>query len=167
MKKIICFLCLIILTLSFGACDPGTLTIPPESLAEITSIELIEYTNPEQKHFHSWVPDHSDDLVPFDFSKMTVLETLPEERLTDFKDAFTQTDILNLYYAYDSPADVCIKANYSNGDFLIIWANYKRGSFGGYIGKFAQDGSVSSFWGCFSALFYYEDLVNNFFTYQI
>ncbi|MBO5736897.1 MAG: hypothetical protein J6S04_03715 [Clostridia bacterium] len=167
MKKIICFLCLIILTLSFGACDPGSLPITPETLTDITSIELIEYTNPEQKHFNSWVPDHSDDLVPFDFSKMTVLETLPEERLTDFKDTFTQTDILYHYYAYDSPADVCIKANYSNGDFLIIWANYKRGSFTGYIGKFAQDGSISFFWGCFSSLSYYEDLVNNFFTYQI
>ena len=167
MKKIICFLCLIIFTLSFGACDALRIQPNLESLAEITSIELIEYTNPNQKSFLSWVPDHSDDLVPFDFSKMTILETLPEERLTDFKDTFTQTDILYHYYAYDSPADVCIKANYSNGDFLIIWANYKRGSFGGYIGKFAQDGSIGSFWGCFSSLSYYEDLVNNFFTYQI
>ncbi len=167
MKKIICFLCLVVLTLSFGACDPSTIHASPEYLSDITSIELIEYTNPEQKHFHSWVPDHSDDLVPFDFSKMTVLETLPEERHEDFCTAFSQADILLTYYAYDSPADVCIKANHENGDFLIIWANYKRGSYGGYVGEFTQDGSVKYFWGCFSALPTYENLVNDFFTYQI
>ena len=163
MKKIICFLCLIIFTLSFGACDALRIQPNLESLSEITSIELIEYTNPNQKSFLSWVPDHSDELVPFDCSKVTILETLPKDQHTNFTVAFSQTVFLYHYYKYDSPAGICIKATYSNGNFLIM----SQDSSAGYIGEFSQDGNVVNFWGAFSSSHYYENLVNDFFTYQI
>ena len=163
MKKIICFLCLIIFTLSFEACDALRIQPNLESLAEITSIELIEYTNPNQKSFLSWVPDHSDELVPFDCSKVTILETLPKDQHTNFTIAFSQTVVLYHYYKYDSPAGICIKATYSNGNFLIM----SQDSSAGYIGEFSQDGNVVNFWGAFSSSHYYENLVNDFFTYQI
>ena len=123
--------------------------------------------NPNQTHFISWVPNHFEDLKPFDTANATVIETLQEEKKEDFLNAFMQTDILHTYYAYDSPADVCIRLNYENGDFLIIWSNYKAYAFAGYIGKYSADGTVLSFWGSFSSLSYYQDLINDFFVYNI
>ncbi len=167
MKKIIAFMCLIMMCFSFCACDPGTYQISSDSLKNVTSIELIDYKNPDQKHFSSWVPDHFDNLVAFDNSNVTVIEELKEEKVSEFLETFAQTDILHTYYAYNSPKDVCIRINYSNGNFLIIWADYKNNSFSGYIGEYLSNGSVLSFWGSFSALMYYQNLVNDFFTYNI
>lgn len=166
MKKIIFFLCFgMILFLS--SCDPGTHVIQQDELTDVVSVELIEYKNPNQEHFTSWVPNHFEDLKPFDTANATVIEKLQDEKKSEFLNSFRETDILHTYYAYDSPSDVCIRLTYKNGDFLIIWANYKRESFGGYIGMYSENGSVLSFWGSFSALDYYKDLVNNFFTYNI
>lgn len=167
MKKIISFLFVFVMCFALFSCDPGTYVVQPEVLTGVESVELIEYTNSKQKYFKTWVPDQFDDLIPFEVANATVLERLPEERIQEFKDAFMQTHILHTYYAYNSPSDVCIRLNYENGNFLIIWANYKRNSFGGYIGQYAADGTVLSFWGSFSGLMYYEDLVNNFFAYKI
>ena len=167
MKKILISLCFIIMLLSLSACDPASFRIHEDSLKGIVSIELIEYENPNQKHFVSWVPDHFDDLKSFNTTNVRVIETLQDEKKSEFLDAFMQTDILHTYYAYDSPAEVCIRLNYEGGNFLILWANYKDNSYAGYIGEYSADGSVLSFWGSFSALFYYQDLVNNFFVYNI
>ncbi|MBQ3506656.1 MAG: hypothetical protein IJA89_07800 [Clostridia bacterium] len=167
MKKIICFLYLIIMCFCLCSCDPGTYTINPNSLEGVKTIELIDYKNPDQKRFASWVPNHFEDLKPFDTAKATVIEILQEERKSDFLDAFMQTNILHKCYAYDSPVDICIRLNYENGNFLIIWSNYKKNSSAGYIGEYSADGTVLSFWGSFSGLSYYQGLINNFFSYNI
>lgn len=169
MKKVVCFLMLALACCFWGSCvyDPGRYSIDREALNKTKSIELIDYNNPEQKEFITWVPDQFDKLVAFDFSKVSVIETLAEEKINDFLDSFSKMHILHTYYAYNSPNDVCIKVNYENGEFLIIWANYKRGSFSGYIGEYSQDGKVLSFWGSFCALDDYKDLVNNYFSYSI
>ena len=167
MRKIIYFLCLIITCFCVCACDPDSYTINPNSLEGVKTIELVEYKNPNQKHFLSWVPNHFDELKPFDAANATVIETLQEEKISDFLDSFMQTDILHTYYAYDSPVDICIRLNYENGNFLIIWSNYKKNSFAGYIGEYSADGTVLSFWGSFSSLSYYQDLINTFFVYNI
>ena len=166
MKKYIFFLCFSMI-LFLSACDPLTHVIQQDELTDVVSIELIEYKNPSQEQFTSWVPNHFEDLKPFDAANATVIEKLQDEKKSEFLDSFMETDILHTYYAYDSPADICIRLNYKSGNFLIIWANYKGNSFGGYIGTYSADGSVVSFWGSFSALVYYQDLVNNFFEYNI
>ena len=167
MKKTILCLILSWICLVLCSCDPGSHNIDTNALSNVVGIELIEYKNDQQKHFVSWVPDQSDQLLNFDFSKMTILEVLPEEKIPDFISSFEKTDILHEYFAYDSPKDICIRLNYSNGDFLIIWANYAEGRFAGYIGEYHADGTVSSFWGSFSDLYYYEDLVEQYFTHTL
>ena len=162
---VIVFLLIFCLTLS--ACDPGNYRFTSEDLADVASIELINYDNPKQKHFSSWVPDHTSDLKPFDDTKMSRLEILEESRIADLVDDLCECDVLYKYFAYDSPNGNCIKLNYSNGDFLIVWSNYERGNFSGYIGKFSQDGEVVEFIGCFESLDSYKDLVNNYFQTQI
>jgi len=166
MKKLICILIVAALCFSLCACDPGTHTISPDALDNVISVELIEYENPNQKHYVFWIYLFKE-LVPFSSDNATVLKTLPEDEIPNFLADFENTDILSRYCAYNSPKDICLRLNYVNGDFLIIWANYSSNGFAGYIGEYTADGSVLSFWGSFSALAYYTDLVNQYFDYEL
>lgn len=104
MKKTIClFLMLVCCACLLVACDPGTRSIDRVELDRVVSVELIRYDNPAQKEFISWIPDQFRELAPFVLSNATVLETLPADKIPDFLDAFSKTDILNKYYAYNSP----------------------------------------------------------------
>ena len=167
MKKMISIMIIMIMCFSLSACDPGSFSINRDSLKSVVSVDLIEYTNPNQKHFTIWVSDQFKELIPFVPANATVLESLPSEKISEFLDAFSETDILHTYYAYNSPKDVCIRLNYENGNFLIIWANYAENSYAGYIGEYDSDGTVLSFWGSFSSLNYYMDLVNQYFIYSL
>ena len=167
MKKTLAIMLVVIICFSMCACDPGLFSINRESLNNVVSVELVEYANPNQKQFVSWVPDQFNKLLPFVPANATILECLPSDKMPDFLDAFSKTDILHTYYAYNSPKDVCIKLNYENGNFLIIWANYMDNSYAGYIGEYSSDGTVLSFWGSFSSLSYYKDLVNQHFNYHL
>ena len=160
MKKVtIISLCLILIVLTLSSCDPLTYSPTEEYLKDVVSIELIRYNNPDQKDFISWVPDHSDDLVAFDNSRVEIIEVLDNEKFDAFSTAFQSTVIMHTYYECDSPDGVCIRVNYKNGEFLIIERDY--------IGYFSENGEVSEFLGCFSVRMYYTDLVNEFFEYQV
>lgn len=168
MKRLIIFISLFLMCLTLSACDPSIYRFNLEELSEnVVNVELINYDNNEQKHFQSWVPDHSDKLLPFDNSKETIIEELNGDKLTDFLNQLSEADVLFQYYAYDSPKDICIKLSYKNGDFVIISCNYKEKSFGGYIGKYSSDGKVLEFIGCFESYYYYESLVNDYFETKI
>ena len=156
---VLCSLCI------FAACDPTTSYFDHEYLSEIVSIELVDYNNPKQREFISWVPDHTADLKPFDNSKLSVLETLDENKIPDFIDTLCECLILDTYFAFDSPNGLCLKLIYSNGDFLIV--NWYKKSFVGYIGKFSPNGEVAEFIGCFASANSYEILVNDYFQTKI
>ena len=160
MKKVtIISLCLILIALILSSCDPAMYSPTEEYLKDVVSIQLIRYNNPDQKDFISWVPDHSDDLVAFDNTRVEIIEILNNEKFDDFSTAFQSTEVFLDYYDFDSPDGVCIRVNYENGEFLIIGRDY--------IGYFSENGEVSKFLGCFSARTYYSDLVNEFFEYQV
>ena len=167
MKRIAAIILVIATCFLSTSCDPTSFEIDIDALDSVVSVELIEYANSDQKHFTTWVPDQSVKLVPFNLANATILETLPEEKISVFLDAFSTTDILHTYYAYDSPKDICIRLNYKSGDFLIIWANYAENRHAGYIGEYSSDGTVLSFWGSFSSLDYYTELVDQFFAYEL
>ena len=158
-KTTIISLCLILIVLTLSSCDPLRFSPTEKYLEDVVSIELIRYNNPDQKDFISWVPDHSDDLVAFDNSRVEIIEILDNEKFDAFSTAFQSTEIMHTYYRCDSPDGVCIRVNYGNGKFLIIGRDY--------IGYFLENGEVSGFAGCFSSITYYTDLVNEFFEYQV
>ena len=164
MKKYITLLLSILLT----SCDPGGFRYNYDSLVnEIVSVELINYNNENQKEFMSWVPDHSKDLLAFNFDLMEKKEDLPKEKMTDFLLELSTTHILYKYYVYDSPKGICIKMNYKNGNFEIISCDYERSSYFSYIGTYNKEGEVLFYVGSFSNYEYFESLVNNYFEYQI
>lgn len=166
-KAITVLVFLLAFCFTLSACDPGNFQFTSDELASVTSIELISYDNPEQKHFASWVPDHTSDLKPFDDTKASRLEVLDDDKISDFLDELCEYNILYKYFAYDSPNGTCLKLNYRNGDFLIVWSYYQNGSFSGYIGRYSSDGEVAEFFGCFESLTYYKNLVNDYFQIQI
>ena len=168
MKKVVALLSILLVLCALcalTACDPGTFYFDQEYLSDIVSVELIRYDNPQQKHFISWVPDHTADLKPLDKNKISVLETLETDKISDFFDKLCECHILSTYYAYDSPNGICLKLNYSNGDFIIINCAEKR--YVGYIGNFTADGNVGEFIGCFSDYGSFEVLVNDYFQTKI
>ena len=150
---------LIVLCFTLPACDPVHIKFKQEDLAEVVSIELINYDNPKRKKFASWVPDHSADLNPIDDSQMSNLEILDESKIPDFIDDLCEKGIFDRYYTYDSPDGICIKLNYANGNYLII---AKR-----YIGIFSSSGEVVQYIGCFGISNSYKTLVNDYFQTQI
>ena len=168
MKRLLIFLYATTILLCMTGCDPGSYSFEYEELTEcIVAVELINYDNSEQRHFMTWVIDQSSRLLPFDSNKCTVLASLEEDNLSDFLSDLSEADILPDYYAYNSPKGVCLRLLYENGEFMVIWCNYEKTSYTGYIGTYTSSGEVIDFIGCFSGYFYFEDLVNDYFTFDL
>jgi len=168
MRKTFLLLLVLVLLLTLSACDPGSYMFDETEISgEIVSVELIDYDNPSQKHFLSWVPDHFDDLVSVDVSNITIIETMNDEEIPNFIQELIQIDFLYLYYAFNSPKDLCIKINYSNGDFELLSCDIENNAFHGYVGKFNSDGEVIDFVGNFASFYDFEDLITTFFEYEL
>lgn len=166
MKKILLFFSMILLLMSLSACDPGTFNYNLEDLSlDVISIELVTYENSDQDRFLSWVPNHFDDLEKLDMTKITVIETLSTEEISSFLEQLSNVMFLSYYYAFDSPSDICVKINYANGDFEIL--NCREDSYTGYVGSYNSEGEVVEFVGCFESYYDFQNLVNNYFDYQL
>ena len=168
MKKMAIALSVFIFILILTSCDPGRYHYNYDDLTQnVISIELVEYENPKQKHFMSWVPDHSSDLVALEIENMLILETLVEEQIDQLLLQLSEIDILYKYYAYDSPKGICIKLNHKNNDFDILSMNIETKSSSGYIGCFTSAGSVKEFKGTFARYEDFENLINTYFETKI
>ncbi len=168
MKKILILIFILALCAALTSCDPGLYYFEMSELSEnVVRIDLIDYDNPDQKGFISWVPDHSDDLLPFDESKCTRLEELDDGKGVDLLNDLSRSEILHHYYAYNSPNGISLRLTYENGDFLIVNCDSQNETYAGYIGKYSADGEVVEFYGCFSSYRYFEHLVNNYFDKKL
>lgn len=163
MKKSLCLMIVAFFCFILASCDPGNTTGADYfSADEIACVEWVEYNNPDQKHFTSWVPDHTEKLKEYDISKETVKAVLDENRNDEFSERLSVCSILDTYFAYDSPNGNCIKLTYKNGDFAILSCN-DGGGFQGYIGEYYEDGRVKVFCGCFTARDTFEALLDDYF----
>ena len=167
-NKLIVLLCVAALSVSvvfMTACDPGKYYYDLENLrASVKAIELINYDNPDQKDFSSWVQDHTDDLKPLKTSAIQIRSTLDGNRIDEFMLDLSQQQILYKYFAYNSPKDICIRIIYEDNCFDIVSCNDK--SFLGYIGTFSPSGEVIDFTGCFCGYFSFEYLLQKYFNVQ-
>ena len=158
---------LLMVCLCFTACDPGTKYLDSEIYYnDVVSVELINYENPDQKHFFSWVPDQYSKLISFKNDSYSVIETLSIDKTKAFLAELSSAPILSKYYAYNSPNGICLKVNYTNGDFQIVNC-CNANSYAGYIGKYSAGGAVSDFYGCFSSSYSFISLVNCYFEYKM
>ncbi|MDE7373695.1 MAG: hypothetical protein K2N18_06495 [Clostridia bacterium] len=162
LRTLLIIACVMVLcvTLLACACDPTISTFfESEDFEDVISVELINYDNPKQKRLRFWAYDHSADLKPFDCAQMSCIEVLDESGETDFFDELCKMRVRYDYYVYDSPKGICIRLNYSNGDFIIVQQEY--------VGRFYSDGSVAEFIGYIDGKDPLKSLVNNYFQSQI
>ena len=161
MKKLALLLIIVLLCLSLAACE--TSFIPLDSHREIdssdvASIQFVEYDNPNQKIFYFLTPH---DELPFKEENCTVIESLNEDKKEEFLEELGELTVVTGNYHNDSPNGICLKINYTNGDFLIVSYNEEND---GYVGDYAADGSVNNYYGNTAN---FGDWTNNFFEYQI
>ena len=166
-KKIITII-LIFLIIFLSACDPAGYKFNIDELNNgLISIELGEYKNDNQKDFITWVPDYMDKLTSFDIKNLEIIEKLDNNKISLFTQQLSEQDILYRYYTYDYPKGLCIKLNYTNGDYIIINYEPEKSSFSGYIGKYDKNGNVLDYIGCFTSYISFESLVNDYFNKKI
>ena len=163
MKRLIAFVCLISVCLTLCSCDPaGHLAgdwLEPE---RISSVELIQYDNDEQKTFDSWPESKYKfrQLLFFDETKATVLKTLNQEDVPEFVDTFSEMHIWSGYYLFNSPKDKCIRINYSDGSYTVIYADPEQVYKGkGFVAEYAPDGEIEIYWGSVANIDEYNSLV--------
>ena len=146
MKKV-CYVFFAALMLFLAACDPGLFFFDYEELVQtVDRVELIRYYNPDAKeHFDA----KGTKFHPFDFEKMEILQTLPEEKKEDFLfSVATDTTSLVGSRVMDSPSGLCIRLVYENGDFEILSADEEEDSAEHtYAGSFFENGEVNRFIG--------------------
>lgn len=139
MKKVSIIVLVIVLLLTFAACKPSNEPFHydyDELKESVTRVELIYYNN-QALFYHR----HRDQLLPFDFSKVEVLKTLPESKLDDFLHDLSEYTFIKSLGHLDSPQGYSVRLLYSNGDFEIISQYFD------YSGSFYADGQVKRFIG--------------------
>ena len=137
MKKMLIFIVLICV-LSFSSCDPGSFWFDyDELIANVKSIELIDYHNDEAEKLFN----NRDDVLPFDFDKMEIIEVLPNENMEIFINDLSQQRFLLIWKHLDSPQGRSIKITYKNEDFDILCCNVS------FSCQYDSSGEVKNFIG--------------------
>ena len=162
MKKIFVLMTLVICALCMTACE-GIAPYPFAFEETVVRVELIDYENTEVKELYCSTFFHhveQDKIRDFDFDKMTVLETLPEDRMDEFLSDVTFSSsgvfLTDPKVYYDSPQGLCTRIVYESGAFEII--SYDET----FAGSFDADGHVRRFIGeCIGG----EELVEDYFSY--
>jgi len=157
---------LLVFCFVFASCDPGSFYFSTDYLNNVVSIELIDYTNTEQKSFSSWAHNHFNKLKPFNLENSTTIETLETDKIENFNLYLTEQVLYYRFYTYNSPKGLCLKLNFANGDFIIISDVNKKG-YNGYVGRYSSTGKVLDYYGCFCSEDSFVNLVNNYFNTQV
>lgn len=116
-KRIVMITCLCIFVLLNGCVsDPPTYFFDYEKLKEqIASVELINYENDNPE-----IIKDASEVMPFDFAKMNVIETLDADKINDFILDLSETGFMDYSSFAKEPVGICIKITYKNGNFIII-----------------------------------------------
>lgn len=164
-KKIIMLSICIFLLLILSACDPMMIHLDNSDLEnKITKVELIHYDNPKQKKFASWIPDHSNQLKPFDFENVTILQELPSEYNSPFIEELCKAYVRDKYYIFNAPKGICLRLTNNDGSFMIYYCD---NTCRGYVGLYSQDGEVLDYYGSPDSYKDYANLINNYFDNHI
>jgi hypothetical protein len=119
MKKLLVFV-LVFCLFSLVSCDPGSFWFNHDELTEnVKSIELIEYNNDAAEKLFN----NTDKVLPFDFDKMEIIETLSDEKKEIFIDDISNQRFLLVWEHLNSPQGRSVKITYQNGDFDILCCN--------------------------------------------
>ena len=155
MKKVVSFIVLFFLVFFLIACDPERYWISEEDLVNVIRVELINYNNPKSKSI-----EILDELLPFDFNLMEIIEVLPDDKMNAFLEDYSTAYYLEIFNYIDSANGKSLRLIYRNGDFKIVcFKTY-------YVCIFDSDGNVKKF--CNYKLSYLiTDIVNKHFYTKV
>ena len=118
MKKVAQFLAFFIIYISLTACEPVWVKFfnYEELKAEVMSVDLIYCDNPNYKY----VFNKPHEVKPFDFSKMQVVESLPEQKMDEFFLHLSDFEIAKGGSYLTAPLGYCIRIIYKDGGFEVL-----------------------------------------------
>jgi hypothetical protein len=118
---------------------------PDGKLETVIRVELIYYFNPDAKI----IKRNSEKyfLLPFDFDKMEIIATLPEERNDAFLKEFKSKTLYYVREHPDSPQGLCIRLISENGNFMLVSRDGGSDRFPGYSAWFDSHGNVTEMIG--------------------
>ena len=118
MKKMISYIMIICVLVSLGGCvwDPAITYFDYDELKEqIATVELINYENDNPE-----IIKDASEVMPFDFDKEEVIETLDANKIDDFALDLSEIRFMNDSDFAKEAIGICIKITYENGEFIII-----------------------------------------------
>lgn len=162
LKKIgISFILLLGFMLVSCVMDPESFYYNYDELKEdVVAVELINYDS-EAVRIKS-----REEILPFNFHKMEVIETLELDQLEGFflelsKIHFHKPDRLTRYY--NTASGLSIRMIYSSGNFVVMCCNKKTN----FVTMFDSDGNLGEYTIKFTGISNFTDLVNNNFITKI
>ena len=116
MKKTISYIMIICVLVSLGGCvwDPASYLFDYDELKErIATVELINYENDEPEKI-----DDDSKILPYDFNKEEVLETLAVDKIDDFTLDLSEIRFMDYSDFAKEPVGICIKITYKTASLL-------------------------------------------------
>ncbi len=163
MKKTISYIMIICVFISLSGCvwDPASYLFDYEKLKEqVATVELINYENEEPKK----IKDISE-ILPYDFDKEEVLETLPADKIDDFIMDLSEIRFLDYSSFAKEPVEICIKITYKNGEFIIITSTLMDVAYG-LVELFNSNGCPIEYIGAPGDRDEFVALVNKYFEHK-
>ena len=163
MKKTISYIMILCVFISLSGCvwDPASYLFDYEKLKEqVATVELINYENEEPKK----IKDISE-ILPYDFDKEEVLETLPADKIDDFIMDLSEIRFLDYSSFAKEPVEICIKITYKNGEFIIITSTLMDVAYG-LVELFNSNGCPIEYIGAPGDRDEFVALVNKYFEHK-
>ena len=163
MKKTISYIMIICVFISLSGCvwDPASYLFDYEKLKEqVATVELINYENEEPKK----IKDISE-ILPYDFDKEEVLETLPADKIDDFIMDLSEIRFLDYSSFAKEPVEICIIITYKNGEFIIITSTLMDVAYG-LVELFNSNGCPIEYIGAPGDRDEFVALVNKYFEHK-
>jgi len=151
----------VFISLSGCVWDPASYLFDYEKLKEqVATVELINYENEEPKK----IKDISE-ILPYDFDKEEVLETLPADKIDDFIMDLSEIRFLDYSSFAKEPVEICIKITYKNGEFIIITSTLMDVAYG-LVELFNSNGCPIEYIGAPGDRDEFVALVNKYFEHK-
>lgn len=163
MKKTISYIMIICVFISLSGCvwDPASYLFDYEKLKEqVATVELINYENEEPK-----IIEDDSEILPYDFDKEEVLETLPADKIDDFIMDLSEIRFLDYSSFAKEPVEICIKITYKNGEFIIITSTLMDVAYG-LVELFNSNGCPIEYIGAPGDRDEFVALVNKYFEHK-
>ena len=161
-KRIVMITCLCLFVLLNGCVsDPPTYFFEYENLkGQIASVELIHYENDNPE-----IIKDASNVLPFDFTKMEVIETLAADKIDDFVTDLSETGFMDYSSFAKEPVGICIKITYKDGKFIIITSTLMDVAYG-IVEVFDSNGYPIEYIGEPRDRDEYVALVNKYFEHK-